>query len=260
VIDLHCHALPGIDDGPATLEDAVALARAQERAGVRTVVATPHVDWDWPGNDSSRIAARVHDLNAALRDEGVDVEVLAGAEVALTRAAELDDDELRALRLGGGPWLLLEPPFGPAAAGGVALAVHAVAARGHRILLAHPERCPAFLRDHRALEELFAGGVLCSITASSLTGRFGREPRRLSLELMRAGLVHDVASDAHGASSRRGPGLADPMEAAGFGDQVQWYCDDAPRAILDGVPLPVRPPAPTQGAGGRALRRLLRRA
>jgi protein-tyrosine phosphatase len=261
VIDLHCHVLPGIDDGPATMDDAVALARGQEAAGVRIVAATPHVDWDWPDVDAARIRERVGALNAALREAGVAVEVVPGAEVALTRAASLDDDELRALRLGGGPWVLVEPPFTPAPPAGVAAALSALAVRGHQILIAHPERCPAFLRDRDALAGLVAGGMRCSITASSLTGRFGRDSQRVAHELMAAGLVHDVASDAHGAGRRRPPGLAGPMEEAGLGDQVAWYCEAAPRAILDGGALPPRPLAaePVPPAG-RGLRRRLRRA
>jgi protein-tyrosine phosphatase len=257
VIDLHCHALPGIDDGPVALQDAVALGRAQQEAGVRTVVATPHVDWDYP-NDARRIAAHVQEVNEALARAGIAVEVLPGAEVALTRAVELDDDELRALTLGGGPWLLVEPPFTPTPAAAVVTAMHGIAARGHRIVIAHPERCPAFLHDHAALEDLVARGMLCSVTASSLTGRFGREPQRLGMAMVRDGLAHDVASDAHGAHHRRPPGLAGPMEAAGLADLVSWYCDEAPRAILSGEPLPPRPPAPPEPRG--VLQRLLRRA
>ena len=258
MIDLHCHALPGIDDGPATLDDAIALARAQERAGVRVVAATPHVDWGWPENDAARIAGLVGELNGALREGGVAVEVVMGAEVALTRAADLDDDELCALRLGGGPWLLVEPPLGPAPAAGVVAALQTLATRGHQILIAHPERCPVFLRHPEAIEDLVAGGMRCSLTASALTGRFGREPRRFAHDLVRRGLAHDIASDAHGAGDRRPPGLAEPLREAGLADVAAWYCEAAPRAILDGAPLPERPPPPA--AGGGTLRRLLRRA
>jgi protein-tyrosine phosphatase len=260
VIDLHCHALPGIDDGPATLDEAVALGRGQEEAGVRTVVATPHVDWDWPDNDAARIAELVPRVNAALRDAGIAVEILRGAEVALTRAVDLDDVELAALRLGGGPWLLVEPPLRPAPPAGVTAALSALAARGHRILIAHPERCPAFQRDPDALVGLVAGGMRCSVTATALTGRFGREPQRFANELLAAGLVHDVASDAHGPRHRRPPGLASPLRQAGLAaEEIDWYCESAPRALLGGSPLPPRPTVPA-AVPARGLRRLLRRA
>ena len=111
MIDLHCHVLPGIDDGPRTMADSVALAAAAAAGATRTIVATPHVSSQWPDNRAATISALVDELNAHLRRAGVPVEVLAGAEVALSRAAELDAGELDALRLGGGPWLLVECPL-----------------------------------------------------------------------------------------------------------------------------------------------------
>ena len=171
VIDIHSHVLPGIDDGPATIEASIALARAVAQSGTRTLVATPHVSWRHP-NDSATIAPLVDELNAHLRTEEIELEIRAGAEIAMTRAAELDPAELARLTLGGGEWLLVECPFTPVATGMDAL-VFDLQRRGHRVVLAHPERCPAFHRDRRPLELLVHGGVLTSITAGSLVGRFG---------------------------------------------------------------------------------------
>ena len=168
MIDLHCHLLPGIDDWPETLDAALALARGQVGAGVDRVACTPHVDWSAP-NSSEAILPAVDRLSRALAAAGVGLEVVAGGEVGLKRAIKTDDDELTALRLGGGPWLLLEAPL--AAQVGVESAVLTVAMRGHRILLAHPERCPAFHRDLDPLARLVDQGVLCQVTATSLTGR-----------------------------------------------------------------------------------------
>src|ERR1700722_13710687 len=102
MIDLHFHALPGLDDGPPDLEAAVALVRAAADTGVRAIVATPHVNWEWP-NSAQQISDAVRGLRAQLIAESIPVEVFAGAEVALTRAFEMTDGELRKLRLGGGP-------------------------------------------------------------------------------------------------------------------------------------------------------------
>jgi protein-tyrosine phosphatase len=256
VIDLHCHVVPGIDDGPATMDEAVALARRQAELGVTTIVATPHVGYDWPDNDAARIAAGVAETNAALAAAGVAVEVVAGAEVALSRAVDLDDAELAALRLGGGPWLLLEPPHGPSAAG-VEQAIVSLAHRGHRLVIAHPERCPAMLADPPMVERLVAGGALCSVTASALTGRFGRPGARMARDLVARGLAHDVSSDAHGVGPRRPPGMREHVEQAGFGTLADWLCRDVPAAIVAGGPVPARPPV---APPARGLARLLRRA
>jgi protein-tyrosine phosphatase len=258
VIDLHCHVLPGVDDGPETLDDSIELCRAAVAAGTRTIVATPHVSWDWPGVTSNVIAEGVERVNDALRAEGIDLEVRAGAEIAMTRAGELSDDELAALRLGGGPYLLIECPYSPASAGFDGL-LHAIAERGHEIVLAHPERCPAFLRDQPRLQGFVDMGMLTSLTAGAFTGRFGRDVERFARRLLQDRLVHDIASDGHGAGMRRPPSIGPELEEAGFGESADWHARAVPLAILDGTPLPpapTPPPAPRR----RGLLDLLRRA
>ena len=171
MIDLHSHVLSGIDDGPATIEGSVALARAAAAAGTRTLVATPHVSPRYP-NDAATIAELVAELNVRLAAEGVELEVLSGAEIAITSVVEIEPSQLARLGLGGGGWLLMEPPFTPIATGLENIASF-LQGEGHRILLAHPERCPAFHRDPAMLRSLVASGVATSITAGSLVGRFG---------------------------------------------------------------------------------------
>jgi len=238
VIDLHSHVLPGIDDGPASLEGSIAIARAALAAGIDTIVATPHVSARYP-NDAATIARVVRETSAQFAAEGVPLQLRAGAEVAITRASELTQEELRALRLGGGPWLLVEPPFTPVAIGLEAM-IDALLGAGHRVLLAHPERCPAFQRAPRMLESLVADGVLTSLTAGSLVGRFGGEVRRFALRLLDRGLAHNVASDAHD-HLRRSPGLASEIERAGYGSLCEWLTDDVPSAVLAGREIPPRP-------------------
>jgi protein-tyrosine phosphatase len=257
MIDLHCHILPGIDDGPPTIEGSVAIAAASAAGGVRTIVATPHVSWDYP-NDAATIARLVDEVNERLAAEEIALTVRAGAELAFTRIADIPDEELRRLDLGGGGWLLVEPPFTPAVTG-LENVIAGLRARGHQVLLAHPERCPAFHRDRDALVRLAASGVACSITAGSLVGRFGREVRRFTMGLVADGLVHNVASDAHDAV-RRPPGMAAELETAGLDGLRAWSTEAVPQAILDGEPLPPRPPEavvepPRERRGLRWLRR-----
>src|SRR5436189_171569 len=90
------------------------LCRAAVAAGTRTIVATPHVSWEWPGVTVQVIAEGTARVNDALLAEGIDLEVRTGAEIAMTRAADLSDEELVALRLGGGAggtYLLIECPY-----------------------------------------------------------------------------------------------------------------------------------------------------
>jgi protein-tyrosine phosphatase len=256
VIDLHFHALPGIDDGPPDLEAAIALIRAAAAAGTRAIVATPHVSWEFP-NSAQGIAAGVRQLNSELAERGIAVAVYAGAEVALTSAFDRSAAELRALRLGGGPWLLVEPPHIPAAAG-VEDLLHGLQARGERIVLAHVERCPTFLEDPGLLGRLVASGMLASVTAASLTGGFGRVVQRASERFIAGGLIHNVASDAHDCDGRP-PGVLDALEAAGLAAQAPWLTQQVPEAILRGTALPP-PPVWPQAAPRGLLRRLTGRS
>lgn len=240
MIDLHCHVLPGIDDGPETIASSVALARAAAAAGTHVLVATPHVSWRYP-NDHDTITRLVREVNARLVAEAVTLEVRTGAEIAITHVVDIEPEQLSPLGLGGGPWLLVEPPFTPVAAGLDTL-VLALQQRGHRILLAHPERCPALHRDPRMLGTLVRAGVLTSITAGSLVGRFGDSVRRFAMELARDGMIHNVASDAHD-HAHRPPGMASELRQAGLGPLTEWLTQAVPAAILDGDEIPPRPAA-----------------
>jgi protein-tyrosine phosphatase len=238
VIDLHCHVLPGIDDGPASIEDSLALARASVTAGVDTLVATPHVSSHYP-NDVETISDSLAELSARLQEEGIELGLLPGAEIAITHLAELEPTELEGLGLGGGPWLLLEPPFGTHAIGLEAIVRDLL--RERRILLAHPERCPAFHRDPEMLARLVHDGARVSLTAGSLVGRFGADVRRFALSLLEQRLVHNVASDTHD-EERRPPGIAAELERVGYGALCEWLTEEVPAAILAGAQdIPPRP-------------------
>jgi protein-tyrosine phosphatase len=258
MIDLHCHVLPAVDDGPATMEESVQLARAAAEQGTTTIVATPHVNVRFP-NRAAGIAAAVDAVNERLRDEDVALEVRPGAEIAFTGLEQLSDGELAALGLGGGRWLLIECPF-TVAIDGFAAAVRELQAGDHGVVLAHPERCSGFHRHRDVLAALVEEGALTSITASSLTGDFGREPRRMAFDMLHGGLVHNVASDAHDPSYRS-PELSAPLERAGLTAQLGWLTGDVPAAILAGADPPPRPEGELpQDPDQRGWRRLLRRA
>ncbi len=252
MIDLHCHVLPGIDDGPDTITESLALARAAAACGVQTLVATPHVSWRYQ-NEAETIARLVHELGGRLAAEGVALRVLAGAEIAITRVSEIQPSELARLRLGGGEWLLVEPPFTPVASGLEAI-LRDLQHQGHRILLAHPERCPAFQRDPRILGGLVGDGVLTSLTAGSLVGRFGGLARRFALELVQEEMVHNVASDAHDLANRA-PGISSELAQAGLAPLEEWLTHAVPAAILNGDEIPTRPPLRRPGALKRAWSR-----
>jgi protein-tyrosine phosphatase len=136
--------------------------------------------------------------------------------------------------------------------------LHDLQRRGHRIVLAHVERCPAFQRKPEQLERLLAQGMLASVTAASLTGGFGRTVKAFAQQLMASGQVHNVSSDGHEAAGYRAPILMPLLVEAGYGSQAEWLARDVPHAVLAGAQLPSPPPfepdAP-RGLFGRLGRR-----
>jgi protein-tyrosine phosphatase len=239
VIDLHCHILPGIDDGPPDEAGSVALGRALVADGCQIVAATPHLREDFPAVRPDELAARCEAVNAALAGASVPPEVVPGGEVDLLWARDASDEELRLVTFGQrGTDLLLETPSGPLP-DGFERAVKELQERGVRILLAHPERNPTFQRDPERLARLVDEEVLIQITARSLLARSGGS-RELAEALVRDGLAHVVASDAHSAGTRRPPDLIDGVAvAAGMAPEL-WVLMvvDAPLAVLAGRPLP----------------------
>lgn len=250
IVDLHCHILPEIDDGPRSLDASIVQAAAHVQAGVDVVIATPHVRADLPRNDSTQIGAVTRMLSEYLESRDALLRIEAGAEVDLDHACHLEDEELRALTLGGGPWLLVEAPLS-ARRDDAGVLLGMLRARGHQLVLAHPERSPQFHRQPELLRELVAGGAVTQITALALTGAFGSTVRRYGRWMVEEQLAHVVASDAHD-THRRPPGLHAPLKKAGFGELAPWLIEEGPAAILAGHDVPV-PPRPTRG--GSLLRR-----
>ncbi len=234
MIDLHCHLLPAVDDGPPDLGAALRLAAAQADAGIRTVAATPHVSPGFPGNDAALVERGVEELRLALSVAGIGLELIAAAELDLTTALELPDEQLERLQLGGGR-LLIEAPLTPVAP--LEPGVAALHERGFAVLLAHPERSPLLQRDPQALGRLVRAGVRTQLTAGGLGGQFGRTVQRFALSIAGDGLAHTFASDSHD-TERRPPGLRAPLEAAGYGAYARLLCEQHPAELLAGAPLP----------------------
>jgi protein-tyrosine phosphatase len=244
VLDLHAHVLPGIDDGPPDLEASVAMARVAAADGVRVLAATPHLHRKFPGVVPDELGARVRELADALGGAGVELEIVQGGEADLYWAQAASDEELAHGSYGArGTDLLVETPYGalPPAFEDM---LFGLTVRGYRLLLAHPERSPAFRREPRRLAALVDRGVLVQVTASALAGPRRSRSRRFAESLIREGRAHVIASDTHGAGLSRPP-LSAGVTAAERIDRVRarWMVEDAPAAIVAGDPLPPPPPS-----------------
>lgn len=247
VIDLHAHVLPGIDDGPATVEEAIEVAAAAAREGVRVLAATPHVRPDHPDVRPAEVASHTSRIATACRTAGVAIELVPAGEADLAWALGAGDDDLAAVSYGGrGHDLLVETPYGELPANFDDL-LFRLAARGFRLLLAHPERSPTFQRQPERLRSVVERGVLLQVTAFALANPDrGSRSRRLAHALIREGAAHVIASDRHGPDIERG-GLQAGLAAAAreSAARATWMVTDAPAAILAGEPL-TQPPRSTR--------------
>jgi protein-tyrosine phosphatase len=235
MIDLHCHILPGVDDGSLDLADSLGLARQAVDDGIERICATPHIRHDHDVR-IEQIAGRIEELNRALRDEGLPVEVLQGGEVAETAVEALSEEELGRVALGGGGWILLEPAPGPLSDTLIARVGH-LAERGHRTLIAHPERHLSADMYER-IAALIAEGALVQATADFfLRERFADGMRMLA----ERGLVHVLSSDAHSSHGGRPLHLREAFQSLAkiksIAPHIEWMRDVAPGAIVEGKKL-----------------------
>jgi protein-tyrosine phosphatase len=236
-IDLHCHILPGVDDGALDLRDSAGLARQAAADGIEAICATPHIRHDHDVR-IAELAGRVAALNAHLEEEGIPVVVLQGGEVAETAVEGLGEDELARLTLGAGGWVLLEPAPGPLG-DSLQRRVELLAERGRRALIAHPER--HLSHDFRErLTRLVEAGALVQATADF----FLREETAAGMRaLAEAGLVHVLSSDAHsshgGRPAKIAPALAELHGVEPLAAHLGWVAETAPRAIVEGDELAV---------------------
>ena len=235
MVDIHVHLLPGIDDGPSSIEESVALGRALVADGVRTAVATPHVREDHPRVVPEQLAGRCERLREAFSQAEVRLDLVAGGEVDLLWATDASDEELRLVSYGQmGAFVLVETPYTPLPHHFEEL-LFELELRGAGILLAHPERNPTFQDDVNRLASLVERGVLLQVTASSLVAgrsRAGRAARTL----VHRRLVHVIASDAHGATrlARAPLSAAGPIAARIAPERASWMLRDGPAAVLAG--------------------------
>lgn len=238
MIDLHCHLLPGIDDGSRSLEESLAMARLAVADGITAVRATPHIHIGRYANDRASIEAAAEALRGELAREGISLELTAAAEVRLDYelVAMIEADRIPYLgALDGEPVLLLEFPHSHVPVG----AEHFVAwlrRRGIRPMIAHPERNRGIMEDPGRLSAFVDAGCLLQLTADAVAGGFGAKAERAAREMLEREWVTVLASDAHDTKERP-PRLSAGRAAASriVGDEAaRRLTEDMPRRLLSG--------------------------
>lgn len=231
MIDIHCHILAGVDDGPATLDASLALVRALIADGVTTVVATPHI-YELPLS-----VAKIADCRTALvqrlSEEKLEIEILTGGE----NHYNVHLDDMAEHTLNASRYLLLEFPHDhlPSAAGEI---IFSLRSQGLVPIITHPERNGGILRDPLRLQPLLEQGALAQMTAASLIGDFGTEVRQCARYLLKKSMIHFLATDAHGASwriPRLRAGLAEAVRLIGR-ERASCLVEEHPRRVIENQP------------------------
>lgn len=212
MIDVHLHILPGVDDGPATLGDALSLARSLVEEGVQVAVATPHYNDEYPQRPAREIIERVGDLQRELDRCAIPLRLLAGHEALIQPGLASEVQSGRIATLNGSRYLLLEL-WNSSWLPETERVIFELRTLGIVPVLAHPERYFTVQQDSNRLKALVEQGVLAQLTAGSLLGLQGKTARKCAETLLKRGLIHCIASDAHGPG-RRPPAIRQGMQAA----------------------------------------------
>jgi len=259
LIDLHCHLLPGIDDGSKSLAMSLEMARLACSDGISTIVCTPHILPTVYENKGPDIKAGVASLQQALSAAGISLRLLSGADVHIVPDLVAGLSDGRLITLAGSRYLLLEPPH-HVMPPYFTDCIFKLQAAGYVAILTHPERLSWIESQYALIRGMVQNGLWVQLTAGSLTGRFGRGPRYWAERMLDQGLCHVIATDAHDTSTRP-PHLARAKEMVaqrlGAAEATNIFLI-RPRGVIDNLSpamLPSLPHAsrrPTQ-SGWRAL-------
>jgi protein-tyrosine phosphatase len=245
MVDIHCHILPGVDDGASDMDATLAMATRAVEDGIDTIIATPHWPLESDTIPGSRVLELTAEVQAVLNMEKIPLRLVPGHECAIT--PDLPDELAKggALAFGGKVrYALLETPYHhlPFYLRDI---VFQVQSRGFATVIAHPERNPIIQNDPDQLLEYVRSGCMVQVTAGSLTGQWGPASKKAGLTLFRRGLAHIIASDAHSPNSRP-PVMSEARKLVeeAFGEEVaRRAVEDLPRKIINGQPIYVPDPA-----------------
>lgn len=245
LIDLHCHILPGVDDGPFHSLESFDMANTAVKAGITHLFATPH---HWNGryeNPKHDILDRVLAFNKDLQQENIPLFVHPGQEVRIHRDlfSSFEKDEILTLD-NRGKYILLELPSGQVPTYTQEM-VYELLLKGIIPIIVHPERNKGFIEECNLLFELVREGALTQVTSGSVHGLFGRKIQSFSEKIIEHHFVHFIATDAHNTVSR-GFSL---QEAYGtitktFGIDRTFYFKENTESLIRGKHLRIEQPIP----------------
>lgn len=212
MIDLHCHILPGIDDGAPDMETALRMANMAVADGIAVTACTPHIMPGVYDNAPSAIRQQAELLRRSLREAAIPLDIVVGSDAHMRPdfAAAIAED--RILTVNNSRYVLFEPPHNLAPLR-LEEFLFDIQMAGYVPVLTHPERLLWIERQYSLITRLAHAGVWMQITAGSLTGLMGKRPKYWAERMVSEGLVHILASDAHNCTTRP-PMLSEARAAA----------------------------------------------
>lgn len=204
IVDIHNHILPGLDDGPADMNQSVNMALAAAECGITTVIATPHHQNSKYRCLPSEVIDTVDMLNDVLKKKNINLHILPGMEIHLHPdiGTDLAKQPPSSLTLANNnKYILVELPYSYLPMYTETL-LYELQLDGFTPILAHPERNSVIRKKPNLLYQWINRGILVQITAGSITGSFGNKTRSFAAKLLKHHLVHFIASDAHNTTSR----------------------------------------------------------
>jgi protein-tyrosine phosphatase len=244
MIDIHNHILPALDDGPATVEKSIEMARVAADDGIKVIVATPHFNNGIYKTSLEQILNEVERLNQLLEDKKIPITVLPGADVYLDCNLLKDIREQNIMTINNNRrYIILELPTS-----GLPLYlsefIWELKLSGITPIFSHPERNEIIQDDINILYNFIMQGALSQITAMSLTGEFGKRAQKCAISLLKHNLTHVIATDAHSVR-RRPPILSKALKVAqkikGH-DQALKMVTETPKKIIEGEQLSIPEP------------------
>ncbi len=242
MIDIHCHILPHIDDGAQNIDEALSMARTAVNNGIHTIVATPHTQNGIYTNNFQEIEQAATLVRKALESAKIMLTIIAGAEVhACPGLVDLVKNGDAATINNGGKYLLLEfPAMGIPPQ--IKDEIFNLKLHGITPIIAHPERNMVFQQHPERLEEYVRMGVLCQVTATSITGELGNATQKCAVTLLESRLLHVIASDSHSASHRP-QNFQQAVQKAGnilcSIKEAEQMVTTTPAAIIAGLPVEI---------------------
>lgn len=246
MIDLHCHILPGIDDGPALLDESIEMCRIAVNDGISKIACTPHHVAGKYNNSREKIIRCVDKLQAALNSKQIPLTLYPGCEI------RLDFNLIEAIKAGelltmndSGRYIILELP-NEALPKNIEEIISSLVFAGIIPIVAHPEKNYVIQNDPEIIYQLVRFGALAQLTASSLTGRLGSKIEKFSVFLLEHKLAHMLATDAHSSTQRR-PLLSEALKSLKkiVGEKAAMeMVETIPEKILNGEDIDVEYPIP----------------